>query len=423
VNGIGTASALLVALQGEKSTARDSLFSKEKDVFEFSFNEKKYHHGFYRLAFGGGKNVDFLFDGKDLQMHTSAASIFDSMKVTLSESNKRYYAFIKLQKSFKTKIELLQPLLQRYPEKDEFYTSVQQKIISLRNEYFNFIDSTFKTDSTSFIARYVRSAGFILAPPEDNPQQQLVYLKAHLLDHVDFNDPELIFSDLFTNKAIEYLSLYRNPQLPKELLEKEFIKAIDTLTNRAKVNVIVYEHVVEYLLDGFKQFGFDAVWEYIVDTYVSKDNLCLNEKAGSVIQRRIDQNKKLSIGSAAPNFLIEDAAGKTTDLYKITAERILLVFYASWCPHCKTMLPSINALLKKDKKLIVVAVSLDTDQKVWKNFAEQNLPECVNVCDLKGWDGDAAGKYFVYATPTMFLLDGAKKIAAKPRSLEELAGR
>lgn len=31
-----------------------------------------------------------------------------------------------------------------------------------------------------------------------------------------------IFSDCFTNKTIEYLTYYRNPQLPKELLEKEF---------------------------------------------------------------------------------------------------------------------------------------------------------------------------------------------------------
>jgi len=31
------------------------------------------------------------------------------------------------------------------------------------------------------------------------------YLKLHALDNVDFNDGELTYSDLFTNKSIEYL--------------------------------------------------------------------------------------------------------------------------------------------------------------------------------------------------------------------------
>ena len=42
------------------------------------------------------------------------------------------------------------------------------------------------------------------------------------------------------------------------------MKAVDTVLNKAKVNEIVYKHIVEYLLDGFKKFGFDNVINYIV---------------------------------------------------------------------------------------------------------------------------------------------------------------
>ena len=95
------------------------------------------------------------------------------------------------------------------------------------------------------------------------------------MDNVNFYDTDLIYSDAFTNKTIEYLTYYRNPQLPLELLEKEFMAAVDTILNKVKVNSVVYQHMVEYLLDGFKKFGFDNVLNYIVENYVVKDDLCL----------------------------------------------------------------------------------------------------------------------------------------------------
>ena len=150
------------------------------------------------------------------------------------------------------------------------------------------------------------------------------------------DDAELIYSDAFTNKTIEYLTYYRNPQLPKEFLEKEFMKAVDTLLNKAKVNQFVYQHITEYLIDGFKKFGFDKIIDYIVENYVIEDDLCLDEETENSIQRRIDQSKLLAVGIIAPNIIMPDKDGKVIDLSKIKSDKTLLVFYASWCPHCQT---------------------------------------------------------------------------------------
>ncbi|MDP1994228.1 MAG: TlpA disulfide reductase family protein, partial [Ignavibacteria bacterium] len=383
-------------------------------------DKKKYHQGFYRLSFPNNRSVDFLFDGNDAKLKTHATSILDSMEVISSESNRLYYSFVKLSKAYKTKTDLLQLLLLRYPKDDSFYQSVQKKINQLQDEYLEFITVKSQKEPASFIARYIRSASLPTVNFNASPEQQLAFLKAHALDNVDFDDAELIFSDAFTNKTIEYLTYYRNPQLPKELLEKEFMKGIDSVVSRAKVNTIVYQHVVEYLLDGFKKFGFDKVLDYIVDNYVIKDDLCLDEKLGNTIQRRIDQNKQLPIGAVAPNFTMRDISGKSVELNKIAKQKVLLVFYASWCPHCKTILPQINELQKRKKDFEVIAISLDTDKGEWKNFVDKNKLNFMNVSDLKGWDGETAQKYFIYATPTMFLLDATKKIIAKPTTFEEL---
>ena len=50
--------------------------------------------------------------------------------------------------------------------------------------------------------------------------------------------------------------------------------------------MIVYQHIVEYLLDGFKKFGFDNVVDYVVENYVIKDDLCLRSKADSCIGQK-----------------------------------------------------------------------------------------------------------------------------------------
>lgn len=420
VKDIGFSSAKIQSLQGEKVAEVDSISTREKDTFRFSFNEKKYHQGFYRLTFPNNRNIDFLFDGNDIKLKTHVSAILDSIEIISSESNRLYYSFVKLNKAYKTKTDLLQLLLLRYPKEDSFYQLVQKRINQLQDEYLEFVTVKSQKEPASFIARYIRSASLPTVSFNSSSEQQLVFLKAHALDNVDFDDAELIFSDAFTNKTIEYLTYYRNPQLPKELLEKEFMKGIDSVVSRAKVNTIVYQHVAEYLLDGFKKFGFDKVLDYIVDNYVIKDDLCLDEKLGNTIQRRIDQNKNLPVGAVAPNFTMTDISGKPVELNKIAKQKVLLVFYASWCSHCKTILPQINELQKRKKDFEVVAISLDTNKDEWKNFVDKNKLNFMNVSDLKGWDGETAQKYFIYATPTMFLLDVTKKIIAKPTTFEEL---
>jgi len=230
----------------------------------------------------------------------------------------------------------------------------------------------------------------------------------------------MIYSDLFTSKSIEYLTYYRNPQLPKTLLEKEFIKAVDTLLAKARVNELVYQHIIEYLIDGFTQFGFDNIIDYIITNYVLADDLCLNEETGSSVQRRVNQAKLLKVGELVPNIILPDTSGKRIDLSEINSDKVLILFYASWCPHCQSIIPKIKNIYKDGKTFEVLAISLDTNRFEWINFIKDNSLNWFNVSDLKGWDSEVAEAYYIYATPTMFLLDKEKKIIAKPLTIEDL---
>jgi peroxiredoxin len=252
--------------------------------------------------------------------------------------------------------------------------------------------------------------------------KQLMYLKAHALDHVDFMDEGLINSDLFAKKTIEYLTYYRNLQLPKELLEKEFIAAIDSILNRAKFNPIVYRHITEYMIDGFKKFGFEKCIDYILDNYVIKDDICLGEASGSTIQRMIDQKKNLPLGSVVPNIVLPDTSGRLVSLKEIKADTILILFYSSSCLHCQVLVPRLVELYQqlRTRGVEVFAVSLDSSQGDWLSFIRTRKLSWTNVIDPGGWEAKSATDYSVYATPTMILVDKEKKIVSKPIKIDEL---
>ncbi|MGB5287604.1 MAG: TlpA disulfide reductase family protein, partial [Ignavibacteriaceae bacterium] len=198
--------------------------------------------------------------------------------------------------------------------------------------------------------------------------------------------------------------------------------AVDTILNKAKANEIVYTHITEYLLEGFKKFGFDNVLNYIVENYVIKDDLCLDQKLTSALDRRIQQSRNFKVGNTLPNIVLPDSADSILELDTIDADQILIIFYASWCPHCQTLLPEIYDIYKKqkEKKFEVLAVSIDTSRTDWLNFIRSNSLNWLNVSDLNGWDGSAAIDYYLYATPTIFLINKERKILLASPSVKEL---
>ena len=423
VNNFVGEKAVLASLEGEKLSSIDTISLSDEGKFEFDFNDIKNYRGFYRLSVDNKNWINFIFDNENVEIETDVNNIFDSLKVIKSESNKIYYSFVRLNKNYKTKTELLQLILSRYPKNDDYYTLTKEKLLQVQKEYLQFINVTSQTNPNSFIAKYIRSAQLPVADTNIPFEEQLTFLKTHALDNVNFYDEELIYSDVFTNKTIEYLTYYRNDQLPLELLEKEFIIAVDTILTKAKVNLTVYKYIVEYLISGFKKYGFDNVIDYIVENYVIEDDLCLDAKIESSIDRRITQARNFKDGNTVPNIISNDPNGKKIELNKINSEHILIVFYASWCPHCRIILSQISQLYKNQKKsnTEVFAVSIDTLKSDWLNYIETNNLNWINVSDLNGGNGKAVTDYYIYATPTMFLIDKQLILIAKPSSIDELS--
>lgn len=411
--------AALFSLQGEKVSFIDSISIEQNR--KFIYNTENLSTGFYQLRIDSKSPITFIYSGEDVELKANAENISGTIEVVKSKSNRIYYDFVEFNKDYKTKTELLQLILARYPKDDNYYQMTINKANQLQKEYTEFINNVECIDSSSFISRYIQSSQLPIVDFTLPIERQIAYLKSNALEKVNFDDAELINSDCFTNRSIEYLTYFQNPQLPKGLLEKEFQKAVDTILTKASVNILVYEHIADYLIDGFKRFGFDNIVDYIVENFVVKADLCLDEQTENSIQNRINQSKLLTAGTKAPNIILPDENGNEFNLGKLTDEKILLIFYASWCPHCQDLLPEIHKIYKQRNDFEVVAISLDEVKADWISFITDNNLDWINVSDIKGWDSKSAKDYYIYATPTMFLLNKHKTILGKPITLNELS--
>jgi len=72
----------------------------------------------------------------------------------------------------------------------------------------------------------------------------------------------------------------------------------------------------------------------------------------------------VSEGQVAPSFEVALADGQAADLATISKTRpTVVLFWASWCPYCKALMPHLQSLLDEygSEKLEIIAVSIRED--------------------------------------------------------------
>ena len=82
----------------------------------------------YRLQFDNQHVINFIYDGTEILIKTDYNNILNTIEIRKSESNKLFYQFLKLNKEYKTKTDLLNLILTRFPKDDEYYETTQNRL-------------------------------------------------------------------------------------------------------------------------------------------------------------------------------------------------------------------------------------------------------------------------------------------------------
>jgi thiol-disulfide isomerase/thioredoxin len=118
------------------------------------------------------------------------------------------------------------------------------------------------------------------------------------------------------------------------------------------------------------------------------------------------QDLGIEVGAQAPVVTVQSLDGKQIDLGRYIGKTpVLIEFWATWCPNCRELMPTLLAAEKKfgkRVKFIALAVAINqSPEKVRRWLAAHPLPHDTYY-DV---DGKAAGAFDAPATSYVVVLD------------------
>jgi len=420
IKGLPEGKIKISAFYGNEEKPFDSISVNTNGSFEFTF-PYDLENGMYRLRFGQNQFMDVIYNYENIAFHTDLEMLIDSLEFTQSRENQLYFEYLNRRNLTEYKNEMLDPLIAYYPKDDPFYQEIYNKVENMRSDFEDYVDKLIRENHDTFAARIIK-ADFTPYPPISLTEMARInYMRQHFFDHIDFSDTSLLRTNVISGKMLQYLSLYQNNRMQKEQLELEFIKAVTVIMNATKENPLIYEYVMDYLIGGFESYGFEKVITYIADN-INLDETCVNTERKAELEKKVESLKKFAVGKKAPDFTAIDINGNEITLSELGSEYTLLVFWATWCPHCTTIVPELAKLYlpNNNDKLEIVAVSLDDNKEDLDNFIAENNLDWINIGDMKKWKGEVVQAYDIFATPTMYLLFQDQTILAKPMTLSEV---
>jgi cytochrome c biogenesis protein CcmG, thiol:disulfide interchange protein DsbE len=121
----------------------------------------------------------------------------------------------------------------------------------------------------------------------------------------------------------------------------------------------------------------------------------------------------LAIGNVAPDFELKTLDGKTIRLSNLKGKKVILNFWATWCPPCRAEMPEMQHFYEKHQKEVeILAVNLtsqDSKEKIGPFIEKYGLKFPI-VLDEKG---EVLLMYEIEPIPTSFIIDSEGVIRHK----------
>lgn len=106
----------------------------------------------------------------------------------------------------------------------------------------------------------------------------------------------------------------------------------------------------------------------------------------------------------APDFQATTAAGAPISLHQFAGKVVVLDFWATWCPPCRSSVPELKELSKKysGDQLQLISISADSDREKWQGYIAKKKMDWPQI-----WDSNSAirNAFGVSSFPTYLVID------------------
>ena len=115
---------------------------------------------------------------------------------------------------------------------------------------------------------------------------------------------------------------------------------------------------------------------------------------------------ELARARMAPAFAVTTLDGQHVSMDQLKGKVVLLDFWATWCGPCREALPHMKKIAKNfsGQPLVILSISLDSDEQKWKDFIGKNDMNWMHYRD-GAFEGPIAKMFNVKAIPHTFTID------------------
>ncbi|MGG0413917.1 redoxin domain-containing protein [Peribacillus simplex] len=149
----------------------------------------------------------------------------------------------------------------------------------------------------------------------------------------------------------------------------------------------------------------------------------------AIVQAMDNESKKndekdalggLKIGAKAPNFSLKTLDGKQVELSDYKGKKVMLNFWATWCPPCKKEMPDMEKYTQQaGDDVVVLAVNIDPENDV-QSFVDDNGITFTIPLDSQSAKNPVNERYKILSIPTTYFIDKEGVIRNKVISAMQL---
>ena len=127
-------------------------------------------------------------------------------------------------------------------------------------------------------------------------------------------------------------------------------------------------------------------------------------------EQELDPEVGLEKGNLAPDFELETVDGETVKLSDFRGKKVLLNFWATWCPPCRAEMPDMQKYHEEHDEGVILAVNLTETENSPRNVDKFLEEYGITFTVLEDTNTTVGNIYKAQALPTSYLINSEGKI-------------
>lgn len=405
----------IAAVEIDSKTSKFSViipFDVEPGVYRFKYSQTESNEYLDIIINGKEKSIVFTIDLMEPieQRHPVFLS---------SDENIAWFEFLKKLHSLQDNINVKMLFLSKYNNKsDRTFKIVSREYEKSKINYIDYRNDFINKSKFYWAVQMAKYTDVFFPSLDQHWRLQQFYEHQSFWSSKPTDDSLLINTPLYTDAVLKYLKYYMRSEVDysEEEILNGFKRDVDTLIMLFKGNSECENFIIRYLQLGFREIGNEHLLQYIDEKYAKFSQCTFDDNQ---LQNRLKGYEVIKYGNLAPEILLVSNDGKSKTLMDFKEEKIVVVFWASWCQHCMLEMPKLEELASSKRNILFLTISLDDDFLTYQETIK-NFPSMLHYCDLQKWKSKVVADFFVSATPTFFLLDESRVIIGRFSNVSQL---